>query len=93
MLLVDRHLADGVLRRLYDDPLALSTHQRRHYADCAACRSRFVLIADDARATAHYMSFSIQAPTVDTAAALARVRLCSAGETEVSAKLWLSAII
>ena len=35
------HLADGALRRLYDEPHALVEKDRRHYDSCPDCRERF----------------------------------------------------
>jgi hypothetical protein len=46
------HLSEGTLRRLVDDPDALTGSDRRHYMDCAACQTRNKGMADDARAAA-----------------------------------------
>jgi len=67
-----RHLSDGALRRLYDEPYALDEETRAHYNDCADCQARFASVADDAR---HTMSgLAVPAATVDSAAALATVK-------------------
>jgi hypothetical protein len=63
-----RHLNDGALRRLYDEPLALEEEARAHYNDCAECQARFGAIADDARRTASVMA--VPGATVDAEAAL-----------------------
>lgn len=67
-----RHLTDGALRRLYDEPHALDEETRSHYRDCAECQGRFAAVADDAR---HAMALlAVPAATVDPAAALDRVK-------------------
>ena len=47
-----RHLNDGTLRRIYDEPLALSAADQTHYDACAECQARFAAIANNARTTA-----------------------------------------
>ena len=47
-----RHLNDGTLRRIYDEPLALSAGDQAHYDACASCQARFRAIADGARSSA-----------------------------------------
>jgi hypothetical protein len=44
------------LRRLVDDPDALTGSDRRHYVDCAACQARNQGMADDAHAAATLLS-------------------------------------
>jgi hypothetical protein len=67
-----RHLSDGALRRLYDEPYSLDEETRAHYNDCADCQARFASVADDAR---HTMSvLAVPAATVDSAGALATVK-------------------
>ena len=46
-----RHLSDGTLRRIYDEPLALTAADQAHFDECAECKPRFHVIANDARAT------------------------------------------
>src|SRR5712664_1603011 len=46
-----RHLSDGTLRRLYDEPLALTAADQAHFDECADCKPRFNAIANDARDT------------------------------------------
>lgn len=50
------HLSDGTLRRLVDDPDALTGSDRRHYMDCTACQARNQGMADDARTAATLLS-------------------------------------
>jgi hypothetical protein len=67
-----RHLSDGALRRLYDEPYSLDEETRAHYNDCPDCQARFAAVADDARHVLALMA--VPAATVDPAAALSRVR-------------------
>jgi hypothetical protein len=67
-----RHLTDGALRRLYDEPYSLDEETRAHYNDCLDCQARFAAIADDARGTIALMA--VPGVTVDPASALSRVR-------------------
>jgi hypothetical protein len=67
-----RHLDDGVLRRLIDEPLAASEADRGHLAGCAACRERGDRIAAEATAAGALLAVSSFEP--DAGAALARVR-------------------
>jgi hypothetical protein len=67
-----RHLNDGALRRLYDEPLALEEKTRAHYNDCAECQSRFSAVAEDARHA--YALMAVPGATVDAEAALRRVK-------------------
>jgi hypothetical protein len=70
------HLSEGTLRRLVDDPEALTGSDRRHYMDCAACQSRNQGMADDARAAATMLA----APELklDVATAFKRVQTAPA---------------
>lgn len=45
-----RHLTDGTLRRIYDEPLAMAASEQAHYDECPGCKARFELVAADARA-------------------------------------------
>ena len=40
-----RHLSDGALRRLHDEPLAISAADKQHYEGCPRCQGRYQLIA------------------------------------------------
>jgi len=66
------HLADGALRRLYDEPHALVEKDRRHYDSCPDCRERFSRIAAEAREAVALLL--VPAAAVDAQAALARFR-------------------
>ena len=58
-----RHLSDGALRRLYDEPFALDEATRAHYNSCQDCQTRFATVADDARHAAGLMA--VDAVAVD----------------------------
>jgi hypothetical protein len=72
------HLSEGTLRRLVDDPDALTGSDRRHYMDCAACQARNKGMADDAQAAATLLS----APELklDVTAAFKRVQTAPAAQ-------------
>jgi hypothetical protein len=46
-----RHLNDGTLRRIHDEPLALTALDQAHFDGCTECKARFEAIANTARAT------------------------------------------
>jgi hypothetical protein len=64
--LTDRHPADGILRRLVDEPAGVSDADRAHVAGCAACLSALAAARQDAAAVATALS-SGTAPDVDAA--------------------------
>ncbi len=72
------HLSDGTLRRMFDDPDALTSSDRRHYAGCADCQARYTAMAEDARAVATLLA----APElkVDAASALGRIQAAPAAK-------------
>lgn len=70
-----RHLSDGALRRLYDEPYALDEETRAHYNECQECQARFTAVADDARHALALMA--VPTATVDPVGALARVKALS----------------
>ena len=61
------HLADGTLRRLIDEPNAISDRERTHLASCAVCGARREAVAADARMAATLLDV----PDVRTDATLA----------------------
>ncbi len=67
-----RHLSDGTLRRMYDEPLAVAGAAKEHYNTCTDCQSRFSAIADDAREGAALLA--VPGVTVDPEAAFGRIR-------------------
>lgn len=67
-----RHLTEGALRRLYDEPYAVDEASRHHYRSCARCQERLGAIAEDARHALALMK--VPGATVDSDSALHRVR-------------------
>lgn len=66
-----RHLSDGNLRRMYDEPLAVDAAAREHYATCAGCQARFAATAGAAREAAALLA--VPGVTVDARAAYGRL--------------------
>lgn len=62
-----RHVSDGVLRRLDDEPLAVPDRATDHAENCERCRARRVQIADDAERAAELICAPHPAPDVDSA--------------------------
>jgi hypothetical protein len=75
-----RHLGDGVLRRIYDEPLALTATDQAHYDECAQCRARFQSIANGARASAQLLSVPAFEPQPAPALASLRRRITQNAE-------------
>lgn len=67
-----RHLDDGTLRQMLDEPLAIPGPARRHYAVCPQCQAAFKVVSGDAQEAARLLGVAPAAP--DTAAALLAVR-------------------
>ena len=72
------HLSDGTLRRMFDDPDALTGSDRRHYVDCADCQTRYAGMADDARTVATLLATPDL--KLDVASALKRVEVAPAAK-------------
>jgi len=68
-----RHLDDGALRRLIDEPMAAGTRDRLHLEGCASCQSRSESVAADAAMATRLLAVAEPAG-LSPAAALARVR-------------------
>ncbi len=73
------HLSEGTLRRLVDDPDALTGSDRRHYMDCAGCQARYRGMADDAQAAATMLSAPVL--QLDVAKAFKRVQAAPAAKS------------
>jgi hypothetical protein len=67
-----RHLSDGALRRVYDEPQSIASAARLHVTSCTACRLRLERAGADARFTAELLRFGASPP--DTAGALQRLQ-------------------
>ena len=70
-----RHIPDGVLRRLDDEPLAVPDRVTDHLAGCGRCSTRRVEIAGDTDHAAHLFSAPQPVPDVDMAWAQLRREL------------------
>lgn len=66
------HLAEGALRRMIDEPLAVSERDRLHVEGCERCQARRDSLAQQATAVAMLLEAPASEP--DLAAALSRVR-------------------
>ncbi|HEY8741818.1 MAG TPA: hypothetical protein VIU62_01875 [Chloroflexota bacterium] len=67
-----RHIADGMLRRMQDEPQAVASIARQHLASCHACRMRLEQIAADAQLVGALLGYGNPAP--DTARAFQRMQ-------------------
>ena len=81
-----RHLSDGALRRIYDEPLALASADQAHFDGCIDCRARFDAIANTARATAGLLSVPGFSP--EPAAALRSVKVRIRAEEAARPPRW-----
>jgi hypothetical protein len=70
-----RHLSDGTLRRIYDEPLALTAADQAHFDGCGDCKVRFEAIANDARAATALLRVPIFEPPPVAALASVRARI------------------
>ena len=70
-----RHLSDGTLRRIYDEPLALTAADQAHFDECEGCKPRFHVIANDARATTGLLQVPAFEPQAPAALAVVRTRI------------------
>ena len=77
-----RHLSDGTLRRIYDEPLALTAADQVHYDGCADCKARFMAIANNARAATALLTV----PAFEPQAASALPRILARIHTEEGAR-------
>ena len=71
-----RHLSDGTLRRLQDEPLTTTGSEKDHYASCATCRERAMSIATEAERAS--ILLAVPEVAVETDAALLRLRRSAA---------------
>src|SRR5256885_14053471 len=77
--LIVRHLSDGILRRIYDEPLALTASDQAHYDTCAECKTRFQAIANTARVTTALLDLPAFTPEPAGALRSLRARLQQEG--------------
>ncbi|MBV8995438.1 MAG: hypothetical protein JO287_17460, partial [Pseudonocardiales bacterium] len=62
-----RHVPDGVLRRLDDEPLAVPDRVAEHVAECGRCTARRARIAQDTELAARLLSAPRLVPDSDVA--------------------------
>jgi hypothetical protein len=74
-----RHLDEGALRRLLDEPFAADDDQRHHLATCPRCRVRSDQIAADAHAAARLMAVPVTRANGPAALAAVRRRVAAEG--------------
>ena len=77
-----RHLSEGTLRRIQDEPLALSADDQRHYESCLECRQRYHRIEQDAVKVGNLLALPEIRP--DVAAGLARVNASLSAAPQLS---------
>lgn len=81
-----KHLSEGTLRRLEDEPEAVAWEERAHLAACGHCQAVQRQVREDARQAATL--FSAPPKAVDRAAAFWRVQQLLAGEDERRQLVW-----
>ncbi|MBV9949327.1 MAG: hypothetical protein JOZ69_20960, partial [Myxococcales bacterium] len=75
-----RHVPDGVLRRLDDEPLAVPDRHIDHVADCERCRARRARISHDSERVAQLLSAPQIVPEEDLAWSRLRRELLEGAE-------------
>src|SRR2546423_9622838 len=87
-----RHLSDGTLRRIYDEPLALTATDQAHYDTCAECKTRFQAIAGTARATTALLDLPafVPEPPIAYRSLRARIQREEAGRPPRWYERWLN---
>src|SRR5258708_23373672 len=73
-----RHLSEGTLRRMQDEPLTTTGSEKDHYASCADCRQRAMTIATESERAS--MLLAVPEVGVETQAALAQFRRSAANQ-------------
>ena len=81
-----RHLNDGTLRRMQDEPLSTTGAEKDHYEGCPACRQRAMAIAAEAERAS--MLMAVPDAGIDTQAALRRLRRSAAGQKPYRRTPW-----
>ena len=81
-----RHLNDGTLRRMQDEPLSTSGAEKDHYQACAACRERAMTIAAEAERAG--ILLAVPESGIDTQAALRQLRRSAGGQKAFRRTPW-----
>ena len=79
------HLSDGTLRRMVDDPDALSEAEGRHHTACADCQARLARMSEDARTIGTLLA--VPKLEVDVPAAFKRVMSAPAAQPRFGIRL------
>lgn len=82
-----RHLNDGILRRLVDEPLAIADSQKKHLASCAGCGARYARIETDAHQAFAALDVPAFSPNVATAMARVHQRVGAASPARAGGRL------
>lgn len=64
-----KHLSDGILRRMVDEPFAFSGEDRAHLAGCARCGERIKTIRSDEQLAAQALNSPVPSPELNRARA------------------------
>lgn len=80
------HLDEGTLRRMCDEPLAISAAQQRHYDGCDACRERGARIVAETRAVDRLLA--VPALSLDAGVAYARLMTRVSAEEAAAPVRW-----
>ena len=83
-----RHLDDGTLRRMQDEPISTGGDEQEHYQACERCRERAMSIATEATRAAQLLA--VPEPVIETGVALARLRTSAAGQHAYAPSRWRS---
>ena len=73
------HLSDGALRRMFDDPNAVTGTEREHFASCTECKDRYEKTSTDATDAARLLA--VPAATFDADSAFKRLTAQPATES------------
>jgi hypothetical protein len=76
-----RHLSDGTLRRMQDEPLGTTGAEKDHFDRCESCHRRAIAIATEAERAGMLLAVpAAEAADINTATALAQLRRRAAGQ-------------
>jgi hypothetical protein len=73
------HLSDGALRRMFDDPNAVTGTEREHFASCKECQDQYAKTSADANNAARLLA--VPAATFDADAAYKRLTAAPATQS------------
>ena len=82
-----KHLPDGTLRRLVDEPLAITDSQSTHLNACKSCGARFTRIESDAHRVSAAFDMPIFSPDVSAAFSEVNARLDGVGRQRIGGRL------